>query len=200
MIVVTGGAGFIGSVLVWALNQRGREDILVVDALGEDEKWKNLVKLRFRDYLDRNEFITRLEEGVFGSSLEGILHMGACSSTTEQNMHFLMENNTRYTLRLAQWCLSRNVRLVYASSAATYGDGSQGFSDDLQHLSALRPLNGYGFSKHLFDLWARQRGWLDKIAGLKYFNVFGPNEYHKDDMRSVVHKAFEQIRDTGKVR
>ncbi|MBN2211696.1 MAG: ADP-glyceromanno-heptose 6-epimerase, partial [Sedimentisphaerales bacterium] len=131
---------------------------------------------------------------------EGILHMGACSSTTEQNMHFLMENNTRYTLRLATWCLARNARLVYASSAATYGDGSLGFSDDHQLLSRLRPLNGYGFSKHLFDLWAQQRGWLDKIAGLKYFNVFGPNEYHKDDMRSVVHKAFEQIRDTGKVR
>jgi len=200
MIVVTGGAGFIGSALVWALNQRGFSDILVVDALGTDESWKNLATLKFADYLDRDDFLRQLEEGKLADKIDGILHLGACSSTTERDLGFLMRNNYEYSKRLALWCCRHRKRFVYASSAATYGDGSRGFSDSHDRLSALQPLNGYAFSKWLFDLWALRLGLLDSIAGLKYFNVFGPNEYHKQDMRSVVHKAFEQIQKEGRVR
>jgi len=201
MIVITGGSGFIGSALVWRLNQKSVTDILVVDHLVESEKWKNLVPLRFNDYLDRQEFITRLERGDFGKSIEAILHMGACSSTTEKNVDYLLENNYRYSLRIALWRENHPAcRLIYASSAATYGDGSRGYADNEEELSALRPLNMYGYSKHLFDCYAQRRGWLKQIAGLKYFNVFGPNEYHKGDMRSVINKAYPEVRDKGIMR
>lgn len=201
MIVVTGGAGFIGSALVWRLNRQGENDILVVDHLGETEKWKNLVPLRFFDYLDRSAFIERLEKGDFGSRIRALLHLGACSSTTEADAGYLMENNYRYTLRLASWQAQHpNCRFIYASSAATYGDGGRGYQDDEQALSTLRPLNMYGYSKHLFDLYAARRGWLDRMVGLKYFNVFGPNESHKGDMKSVIHKAYPDIRDEGTIR
>lgn len=200
MIVITGGAGFIGSALVWGFNQRGYDDILIVDELGCDEKWKNLVNLKFADFVHKDEFIPRLEKGKFSGKIDGILHMGACSSTTEQDADFLLRNNFEYTRQLALWAVEKGKRFVYASSAATYGDGTQGFSDEHSLLPRLKPLNMYAYSKHLFDLWALRNGLLNKIAGIKYFNVFGPNEYHKGDMRSVVHKAFEQIQATGKVR
>ena len=201
MIVVTGGAGFIGSAIVWHLNQRGYRDILVVDHLGESEKWKNLVSLRFEDYLDRYDFIEKLENGFFENHIKVIFHMGACSSTTEKNADYLMENNYRYTARLAEWRESHPAcRLIYASSAATYGDGRQGYKDDEETLARLRPLNMYGYSKHLFDLLAMRKGWLSKIAGLKYFNVYGPNEYHKGDMRSVINKAYPVARNQGFIR
>jgi len=201
MIVVTGGAGFIGSALVWALNRRGLDDILIVDYLGTDEKWKNLVPLRFSDYLDGDTFIERLENRDFGSRIHAILHLGACSSTTETDAGYLMENNYRYTARLGQWQEDHtHCRFIYASSAATYGAGERGYSDDESKLSELRPLNMYGYSKQLFDLHALRKGWLKRIVGLKYFNVFGPNEYHKGDMRSVIHKAFPGVRDEGVIR
>ncbi|MBN1765481.1 MAG: ADP-glyceromanno-heptose 6-epimerase [Sedimentisphaerales bacterium] len=200
MIVITGGAGFIGSALVWGLNQRGREDILVVDSLGRDDRWKNLVNLRIADYLDRDDFLGQLKHSLPAPDIEGVIHMGACSSTTERDADFLMKNNYEYTNRLALWCVEHDKRFVYASSAATYGDGSRGFSDAHEDMEKLQPLNAYGFSKYLSDMWAWRRDLLDSIAGLKYFNVFGPNEYHKEDMRSVVHKAYEQIAATGKVR
>ena len=201
MIVVTGGAGFIGSNLVWALNRRGQDDILIVDQLRETEKWKNLVGLRFNDYLDKSDFIDQLTRGHFGDRIRAILHMGACSATTEKNADYLMENNYRYTARIAAWRETQpGCRLIYASSAATYGDGTQGYADNEADLLNLRPLNMYGYSKHLFDLLAQRKGWLKHIVGLKYFNVFGPNEYHKDDMRSVINKAFPQVRDEGRIR
>ena len=200
MIVVTGGAGFIGSALIWALNNQGRNDILVVDRLGTTEQWRNLVGLRFADYMDKATFIEDLEAGRFGSTLEAILHMGACSSTTEADADYLMANNYGYTARIAVWRASRPAcRLIYASSAATYGDGAHGYTDDEDRLDALRPLNMYGFSKHCFDLRARREGWLKDIVGLKYFNVFGPNEDHKGAMRSVVNKAYPGVRDTGRM-
>ena len=199
MIVVTGGAGFIGSALVWGLNQRNLTDILVVDTAAHTGNCPNLSPLRFADYVERDLFIEQLEQGCFDDRITGILHMGACSSTTEQNEEFLMRNNYQYTRRLAQWCVAHDARFVYASSAATYGDGSRGFSDDHSQLASLEPLNLYGLSKQRLDLWAQQEGLLDRIAGLKYFNVFGPNEYHKKDMRSVVHKAHAQIAEQGKV-
>lgn len=198
MIVVTGGAGFIGSALIWKLNNRGITDILVVDRLGTGEKWRNLVSLKYVDFRDKTVFIDELESGLYNDSVTAIFHMGACSSTTEQNADYLMENNFHYTLRIAKWWQKhQNTRFIYASSAATYGEGEFGYSDECATIDRLHPLNMYGYSKHLFDLFALREGWLEKIAGLKFFNVFGPNEYHKADMRSVINKAYSRIRDEG---
>lgn len=200
MMIVTGGSGFIGSAVVWRLNKAGIKDVLVVDHLGNSGKWRNLVGLAFDDYLDKNVFIEKLEAGVFADSVDAIIHMGACSSTTEVNADYLMENNYRYTVRLASWVNEHpKCRFIYASSAATYGDGSLGYSDDEENLPKIRPMNMYGYSKHLFDLLARREGWLTKIVGLKFFNVFGPNEQHKGDMRSVISKAYPCIRKEGKM-
>jgi len=199
MIVVTGGAGFIGSALIAALNRRGVTDILVVDKLGCDQRWKNLRNLAFADYVEKDDFLEMLLEANAPPGIKAVLHMGACSDTTENDASYLIKNNYEYTKLLAQWATDSAVRFIYASSAATYGDGSAGFKDDHDKLETLRPLNMYGYSKHLFDLWARRTGLLKKIVGLKYFNVFGPNEYHKADMRSFVLKAFEQINAKGRV-
>ena len=200
MIIVTGGAGFIGSALIAALNKRQITDILVVDELGTDRKWKNLRNLSFTDYVEKDDFLEMVIEDKLDSSIDTFFHLGACSDTTETNASYLIKNNYEYSKLLAQWATADNIRFIYASSAATYGDGSAGFSDDQEKIEILRPLNMYGYSKHLFDLWARRTGLLKKIVGLKYFNVFGPNEYHKADMRSFCIKAFEQITSTGKVR
>ncbi len=200
MIIVTGGAGFIGSAVIAALNNRGITDILVVDKLGTDEKWKNLRNLSFADYVEKDDFLEMVLENRICPPIKAVFHFGACSDTTQTNASFLIKNNYEYTKLLAQWSADAKVRFIYASSAATYGDGSAGFSDDLEKIGQLRPMNMYGYSKQLFDLWARRAGLLEQIAGLKYFNVFGPNEYHKVDMRSFVIKAFEQINTSGKVR
>ncbi len=197
--IVTGGAGFIGSNVVKALNERGEQDILITDHLRNGEKWKNLNGLRYEDYLDKTALLEACAAGAF-PDVRAVIHLGACSSTTETDADYLMENNYRYTRRLCEWSLERNIRFVYASSAATYGNGSLGYSDDEATTPSLRPLNMYGYSKQLFDLWAMKNNLFDRIAGLKYFNVYGPGEAHKDDMRSVVHKAYNQIRETGQVR
>ena len=199
MIVVTGGAGFIGSALVHALNQRGYTDICVVDIEDHPEKKNNLAPLKFSSLVNPELFL----EQVLAGSLQGVdtlFHLGACSSTTETDVDFLNRNNFQFTRHLARYCLDRNIRFIYASSAATYGDGRRGYSDDVSRLATLEPLNPYGQSKQDFDVWAQQEGVLARIVGLKYFNVFGPNEYHKADMRSMVLKGYEQIRDTGKIR
>lgn len=197
-IVVTGGAGFIGSNLIAALNERGEDDILVVDDLGTDEKWRNLAGLRYEDYVDKDDFRLAVHQDAV-ADVKAVFHLGACSDTTEKNARFLADNNYRYTRDLCAWCLQNNARFIYASSAATYGDGSQGYSDAEDATGNLRPLNMYGFSKHMFDLWALKRGFLDQIVGLKYFNVYGPRERHKGNMRSVVSKAAEQITAGGEV-
>ena len=199
MIIVTGGAGFIGSAIIWSLNQLGKEDVIIVDELGVGEKWRNLVGLKFQDFIHKDDFIDKLNNGV-KYKISAIIHMGANSSTTEKDADHLLKNNFQYTQKLAKYSFKNDIRFIYASSAATYGDGALGFNDDDEKLNTLRPLNMYGYSKSLFDIWAKNQGLLNKIAGIKYFNVYGPNEYHKGDMRSVVHKAFEQIRDTGKVK
>jgi len=199
MIIVTGGAGFIGSALVAELNARGVDDILIVDLLGTSDKWKNLRKLRFLDYMEADDFAQSLDSDQIEWDVEAILHMGACSDTTETDAAYLLRNNYEYSKMLAQWASQKEIRFVYASSAATYGDGTMGFSDS-EPIDRLIPLNMYGYSKQLFDLWAQKTGLADQIAGLKYFNVFGPNEYHKGQMRSFVVKAFEQINAEGKVR
>jgi ADP-L-glycero-D-manno-heptose 6-epimerase len=198
LTVVTGAAGFIGRNVVAALNARGIEDVLLVDRLGHDEKWRNLLGLRFEDVIDPDAFLQRLADGSL-NDVDGIVHLGACSATTERDADFLLTNNYHYTRTLCEWSLARDVRFVYASSAATYGDGARGYSDDDAVTPTLRPLNMYGYSKHLFDLWALKHGLFDRIVGLKYFNVFGPYEDHKGDMRSVVHKSYHQIKSTGEV-
>jgi ADP-L-glycero-D-manno-heptose 6-epimerase len=199
MIIVTGGAGFIGSALTAELNARGVDEILIVDILGTNERWKNLRKLRFFDYMEADDFAQVLDSDQMEWDVEAILHMGACSDTTETDASYLMHNNYEYSKMLAQWAVEHQARFVYASSAATYGDGSAGFSDS-DPIEPLIPLNMYGYSKQMFDLWAKRTGIADQIAGLKYFNVFGPNEYHKGQMRSFVLKAFEQINADGGVK
>jgi ADP-L-glycero-D-manno-heptose 6-epimerase len=200
-ILVTGGAGFIGSALIWALNQRGQSDIVVTDFLGSDEKWKNLVPLKFADYVEAGEFRRLLaQNGSAFGKFSTVFHLGACSATTEKNAAYLADNNYGYTKELAAWALGQDARFIFASSAATYGDGAQGMDDKDENLSRLRPLNMYGYSKHLFDLHAQRVGWLPRIVGVKYFNVFGPNEDHKGDMRSLVNKAYQQILATGRVQ
>ncbi len=200
MIVVTGGAGFIGSALVHALNRRGEENIIIVDRLGTGDKWKNLNGLKYTDVIHKDDFYEMLIEEELPEEIDVIFHLGACSSTTEKDADYLLFNNYVYSVELARYAADNGIRFIYASSAATYGDGSQGYNDDENALESLRPLNMYGYSKQMFDLWAKRNGLLDKIVGVKYFNVYGPNEYHKGDMRSVVHKAFGQIKETGKVK
>ena len=199
LIIVTGAAGFIGRNIVAELNRRGERNLILVDELGKDEKWKNLVGLQYEDILSPEELMGALEDGEFAHA-RSVIHMGACSATTEKDADYLLRNNYRYTRALCTWCLEHDVRFVYASSAATYGDGSQGYDDSDALTPVLRPLNMYGYSKHMFDLWALEQGLFERIVGLKYFNVFGPYEDHKGDMRSVVSKSYEQIRDNGAVK
>ncbi len=198
-IVVTGGAGLIGSAVVWALNRRGIDDILIVDRLDTSEKWKHLVPLRFADYLDADDFERRMIDGDDFGGVGTIFHLGACSATTERDAAFLMRNNYEYTKNVANWAEETGARFVYASSAATYGALEDDLSDTAD-LRSLRPLNAYAYSKQLFDLHAQRTGLDRRICGIKYFNVFGPNEDHKGDMRSVVLKAYEQIVAGGTVK
>ncbi|MGC3955345.1 MAG: ADP-glyceromanno-heptose 6-epimerase [Propionicimonas sp.] len=198
-IIVTGAAGFIGRNIVEALNGRGYTDLILVDDLGTDDKWRNLRGLKFEQLLGIDDLWDFLDSQA-ADTVTGVVHMGACSATTERDADYLAANNYRYSQRLAEWCLAHDARLVYASSAATYGDGDQGYSDSDSVTPRLTPLNMYGFSKHLFDLWALNHGHLDKIVGLKFFNVYGPYEEHKGDMRSLVSKAYVEVRDTGKMR
>ena len=199
MIVVTGGAGFIGSALIHGLNKKGIKDVWVVDKVDHPEKQENLNPLIFDRLIGIDDFLRDVLEKRL-SGCEAILHMGACSSTTETNESFLTKNNFEYTRHLANFCLEKEIRFIYASSAATYGSGENGYSDDESRLKDLKPLNLYGDSKQKFDLWAHTRGALKNLVGLKYFNVYGPNEYHKQDMQSMVRKGFLQLRDTGKLR
>lgn len=189
--VVTGGAGFIGSCVICDLNNQGIDDIIVIDSLGTDERWKNLVGKRFCDLIEIEEGLSWL--GSNQKEVQAIIHLGACSDTTEKDALFLLQNNYRFSVDLAKIAFSQKIRFIYASSAATYGDGTQGFSDSHKDLPLLHPLNMYGYSKHLFDLWLLRHGLLDQAAGLKYFNVYGPNEEHKGKMRSLIPKVLPSL-------
>lgn len=200
MFLITGGAGFIGSVIIKELNHLGREDITVVDRLRNTTKWMNLRGLKFERYIHADDLF-KAHGNQNLSQVQTIIHMGACSQTTEMDMDFLMSNNVEYSKRLFEYATEKNIPIVYASSAATYGDGARGYDDDHIKISSLLPLNPYGYSKQLFDEWAlRQRHLPSNWYGIKFFNVYGPNEYHKGHQRSIVHKSYHQIRDNGVVK
>lgn len=197
-IIVTGGAGFIGSNFIRKLNQEGITNILIVDNLGKSEKWNNLVDLRYDDYIHKNKFIDLITRNKIPEGFRTIIHMGACSDTTEEDADYLMRNNFQFTQLLAHWAMSEYAYFIYASSASTYGNGEHGFSD-IMDITKLQPKNRYAYSKHFFDLYAKNRGIDKHIVGLKFFNVFGPNEYHKNNMASMIYKAFHQIQQTGQI-
>lgn len=196
-IIVTGGAGFIGSCLIRTLNDAGYTDIIVVDNICSTEKWRNLNNKNYTEYISRNDFLQRLPE--FAGEVSHVIHMGACSATTEKNFDFLYKNNFEYTKALWKFCSEEKISFIYASSAATYGDGSCGF-DDKDNIKQLRPLNGYGYSKQLFDLWVeKQTVTPAQHCGFKFFNVYGPNEYFKGSMASVIFHSFNKIIETGEM-
>ncbi|MDP2654770.1 MAG: ADP-glyceromanno-heptose 6-epimerase [Candidatus Omnitrophota bacterium] len=201
MIIVTGGAGFIGSCIVSRLNAMGIDDLVIVDhLLSGDIKKKNLEHKRYRRFLDKTEFLRKIRKGIFQEKADCVIHMGACSSTTGQDENYYRSNNTEYSCHLANWAKVNGSRFIYASSAATYGEGEQGYSDADESTRKLRPLNLYGESKQRFDLWVLEQGFEKEMVGLKFFNVFGPNEYHKSDMRSVVAKAFPKVVAEGRMQ
>jgi ADP-L-glycero-D-manno-heptose 6-epimerase len=197
-VVVTGGAGFIGSCVLRELNDREIDKILVVDDLVEKDKWQNLLGKAFFDILHKDHLFEWLQGRE--SEIGAFIHLGACTDTTEDDANFLIENNYRYSKKLVEYALKHGIRFLYASSAATYGDGSLGFSDDHEKLEILRPLNMYGYSKHLFDLWLLREGFLSRVTGLKYFNVFGPNESHKGRMASQIIRMVPQAMQTGTIQ
>lgn len=199
MIIVTGAAGFIGSCILRMLNDRGIIDIVAVDNIASTDKWMNLRNKNYLEYINRDEFLQRFSD--FDGKVECVIHMGACSSTTERNFDFLYKNNFGYTRTLWEFCAKNNASFIYASSAATYGDGSRGFDDETD-ISELMPLNGYGYSKQIFDLWVKRALSEEKpvprqYVGLKFFNVYGPNEYFKGSMASVIFHTFNDVTDTG---
>lgn len=199
MIILTGGAGFIGSCFLWKLNEEGITDVIVVDDLDASGNRRNLEGKKFSDYIQKDEFIKLVDARKLPKP-EFVVHMGACSSTILEDDEYYLKNNYEYSKTLAEWAILKEAPLQYASSAATYGDGSFGYSDSDENTRRLKPLNMYGKSKQLFDLWVLDNKLEKRVTGLKFFNVFGPNEYHKGEMRSVICKSFHQVRDEGKIR
>lgn len=203
MIVITGGAGMIGSMIAWHLNQvTGRDDIVIVDRILHPEQWQNLVHRRYAQYLDKDELFDWLKNA---RGIDAIIHMGAISATTERDFNKLVQDNIHYSQTLWAWCAEHGVPFLYASSAATYGGGEHGYVDDERRTDRFRPLNGYGYSKQFFDQWAlRQisegRASPPQWCGFKFFNVYGPNEYHKERMASVALHSFNQFREHGTVK
>ena len=199
MIIITGAAGFIGSVIAQDLYRQGAKDLILVDKFTKPDKWKNTLGINFKDFIDRDIFLEKLENNEFGKP-QAVIHMGACTDTTEFDMDRLMVQNYEYSRRICSWCLDKDVRFIYASSAAVYGDGSKGFMDSNDHTLGLEPLNPYGFSKLIFDRWLINNGLSNAVAGLRFFNVFGPNEYHKGKMSSIIYRSFPMAKKEGVVK
>jgi ADP-L-glycero-D-manno-heptose 6-epimerase len=199
MIVITGGAGFIGSIIAWHLNTKlKRDDLVIVDSIVHEDQWQNLAHRQYAQYLDKDQLLDWLQGRA---DIEAIIHMGAISSTTERDFNKLVENNIHYSQNLWNWCAANHVPFLYASSAATYGDGQAGYGD--ASIDNLRPLNGYGYSKHFFDQWVLRQtseNMPPSWAGFKFFNVYGPNEYHKERMASVAFQTFNQFSQTGTMK
>lgn len=196
-IVVTGGAGFIGSCIVRTLNDMGEDDIIIVDNINTSEKWINLRNKSYKEYIHKTDFLNRLPDL---KGITHIIHMGACSSTMENDFDYLYFNNFEYSKALWKYCTEKQINFLYASSAATYGDGSLGF-DDKMNIKQLLPLNRYGYSKQLFDLWVeKETDFPKQQVGMKFFNVYGPNEYAKAGMASVVYHGYQQVKESGKVK
>ncbi len=194
MIVVTGGAGFIGSCVVAGLNRRGFKDIIVVDRWDEHGLMQhNLAGKAYQAFYDKCDFLQLILSDGIKEKVTAIVHMGACSSTTGQDRAYYRRNNYEYSCHIARWALRKEARLIYASSAATYGNGENGYSDDPRGIPSCKPLNYYGESKQMFDEWVISNKLYERFAGLKFFNVFGPNEYHKGDMKSVIVKAYDTV-------
>jgi len=194
--IITGGAGFIGSCIVRTLNDAGYDNIVIVDDIASTEKWKNMRNKKISEYIHKDKFLTILPNL---RDVSAIIHMGACSSTTEKNFDYLYKNNYEYTKKLWEYCTEKNIKFLYASSAATYGDGSLGF-DDKTDIKKFMPLNGYGYSKQLFDLWAEKQTKCPlQHVGMKFFNVYGPNEYCKGTMASVIFHSFNSVMKDGKI-
>lgn len=198
MIIVTGGAGFIGSCIVRTLNDTGIKDIIIVDNINTTDKWLNIRNKKYIKYVHKSEFLAELDTY---EDIAAIIHMGAQSSTTESDFDYLWKNNFEYTKALWNYCVKKQISFIYASSAATYGDGSLGF-DDKMNIDKLLPLNGYGYSKQLFDLWVKHQAkeFPAQYVGLKFFNVYGPNEYFKGSMASMVFHGYNQIKKDGVIR
>lgn len=198
MYIVTGGAGFIGSCVVRTLNDAGIEDIIIVDNIASTDKWLNIRNKKFLKYINKNTFLDEISEY---ENVKAIIHMGACSSTTEKNFDYLWNNNFEFTKALWKYSAEKQISFIYASSAATYGNGEQGF-DDRVDIDLLRPLNGYGYSKQLFDQWVKHQAVIypKQFVGLKFFNVYGPNEYYKGSMASMIFHGFNQIKTDGEIR
>lgn len=198
MIIVTGGAGFIGSCMVRTLNDHGKEDIVIVDNISSTDKWMNMRNKKYIKYVHKSDFLKELPTY---ENVEAIIHMGAQSSTTERDFDYLWNNNFEYTKALWNYCAEKQICFIYASSAATYGDGELGF-DDKMDIDKLLPLNGYGYSKQLFDQWVKHQATVfpKQYVGFKFFNVYGPNEYFKGSMASMIFHGYKQIKDSGKVR
>ncbi len=198
-IILTGGAGFIGSCILRTLNDCGITDITVVDHIASTQKWKNLSNKQYSEYVHKNQFLERVKSREF-KNVDAVIHMGACSSTTENDFDYLWMNNVEYSKRLWEFCTENDIPFIYASSAATYGSGKEGFDDQID-ISVLRPLNGYGYSKQVFDQWTlKQEKKPPQVVGLKFFNVYGPNEYCKGSMASMVYHGYRQIMEEGKIR
>lgn len=200
MIIVTGAAGFIGSALVWKLNKEGISGLILVDEALTPEKKPNIENKKYMDFIEKDKFLSLVSSCKIGKKIDAIFHLGAVSSTLVTDEAYLKKNNVEYSQKLAEYAVKNSIRFIYASSAATYGNGENGYSDEDENTYKLRPLNAYGRSKQEFDLWALKNGLGGKIAGLKYFNVFGPNEYHKGEMRSIIAKSFDEVVKTKKMR
>jgi len=198
MIIVTGGAGFIGSCVIRTLNDAGIEDIVIVDNVADTNKWMNMRNKKYLEYVHKSEFLKKMS---LYKDITAVIHMGAQSSTTEKRFDYLLKNNFEYTKALWDFCAERRISFIYASSAATYGNGAKGF-DDYLDIDCLQPLNAYGYSKQLFDLWVKRQAKVfpAQYVGLKFFNVYGPNEYFKCNMASMVFHGYNQIKNLGTIK